>query len=363
VADARERAGGRRSARLGAAAQLRLLQLLARLPAAVQRRLSGGPPVVVDGQTLDAHLQLVLALRARRRAPGLVEPGPVAGRERFRREMIALAGPKTRVGGARDLELPGPAGPIASRHYAPESSAAEPLLVFLHGGGFVIGDLDTHDEPCRLLCRHARTHVLSVAYRLAPEHPFPAGLEDARAALRWAQANATALGADAAGVAIGGDSAGGNLALVAALLATRAGQPPVAQLAIYPPTGSSAPDGSRALFASGYFLDARDRAAFTRLYTGGAAALANDPRVSPLAAGDHSGLPPAFVVTAGFDILRDEGEAYAAALRRAGTPAEHRHEPALGHGFIQLTGINPASRRATITLAREWRRFLDAARA
>jgi len=165
---------------------------LGRLPARAQLRLSRRPPVEVDGQRLDPCLQLVLALNRKRVRHGLCEPDPVTARARFRREIEIFGGPKTRVGSVRDFEIPGEAGPRRVRHYAPppSASASRDLLVYLHGGGFVIGDLETHDEPCRLLCLHASTHVLSVEYRLAPEHTFPAGLRDALSALRWAQANA-----------------------------------------------------------------------------------------------------------------------------------------------------------------------------
>ena len=332
---------------------------LGRLPAGVQVRLSGEPPVRVDELTLDPHVQIVRALRRRRGVPGLCEPSPEAGRARYRRESLVFRGPPTPVGTVRDFEIPGGAGPVRVRHYAPPSTESpRPLTVYLHGGGFVIGDLDTHDEPCRILCRHGAAHVLSVEYRLAPEHPFPAGLDDARAALRWARAHAAALGADSARVAIGGDSAGGNLAAVAARLATDEGRPPFAQLLIYPATDSETPRPSQALFGDGYFLSQADRDAFSRYYLEGTGIDGADPRVSPLHA-DLSGLPPALVVTAGFDMLRDEGEAYAEALRAAGSPARLLRVPGMGHGFIHMTGVTPAARAAMIQVARDWRALLD----
>ncbi|HEX8720377.1 MAG TPA: alpha/beta hydrolase fold domain-containing protein, partial [Pyrinomonadaceae bacterium] len=177
---------------------------LGRLPARLQLRLSGRAPVEQDGQRLDPCLQLVLAVSRRRDRHGLCEPDPATARARFRRDVLVYRGPRTRVGAVRDFEIPGDGGrAIRVRHYAP-TAASRDLLVCLHGGGFVIGDLETHDEPCRLLCLHARTHVLSVEYRLAPEHPFPAGLRDAALALAWAQENAAALGADPARVSVGG---------------------------------------------------------------------------------------------------------------------------------------------------------------
>jgi acetyl esterase len=336
---------------------------LARLPARVQWRLSGEPPVVADGLTLDPHVQLIRALRRRRGAPGLCEPTPEAARARFRRESLAFSVPLTPVGAVRDFQIPGEAGPLRVRHYAPAGAPGpQPLTVYLHGGGFVIGDLDTHDEPCRLLCRYADVHVLSVEYRLAPEHPFPAALHDARAALRWAQANAASLGADPARVALGGDSAGGNLAAVEARLAKEEGRAPAAQLLIYPATDSETPRPSQAAFGAGYFLTQADRDAFSRHYLHGTGVRGTDPRVSPLRAPDLSGLPPALVVTAGFDMLRDEGDAYAAALEAAGTPTRLLRVPGQGHGFIHMTGVNPDARAAMVRVAKEWRALLDGAR-
>ena len=338
--------------------------MAARLPDALKVRLSGEPPVVLDGQQLDPQLQLLRAIRRKKRY-GLVEPTVAAGRARYRRETRDFRGRVTPVVGVRDIEAPGPAGPLRMRHYVPAAAALpQPLTVYLHGGGFVIGDLDTHDEPCRILCRHAGVHVLSVEYRLAPEHPFPAAIEDAQAALAWARAHAVELGADPRRVAVGGDSAGANLGAVVSQLAAREGAPPFAQLLVYPPTDGATKRPSHALFGEGFFLTSRDRAAFSAAYLGSeeaALAAREDACVSPLRAPDLSGLPPALVVTAGFDLLRDEGEAYAQALAGAGTTVRARRFAELGHGFIHLTGVCPAARQAMLEIAREWRALLDAA--
>jgi acetyl esterase len=336
---------------------------VAAMPRAVQIWLSGQPPLSVDGQTLDAQLQFLLSMQRRRGIPGLVEPTHVEGRERFRRAAMTYTGPRTAVAEVRDVRMKRPGGMLRARHYMPApATRPEPLLVCLHGGGFVIGDLETNDEPSRLLCRYGGMHVLSVDYRLAPEHPFPAGLEDAIAALRWAQRNAATLGADPTRVAIGGDSAGANLATVASQITTREGDPPRAQLMIYPPTDGDRPWRSRTLFASGGFLTVADRDAFTRYYLDGTGVAHDDPRVAPLRAPDLAGQPPALVITAGFDILRDEGEAYAAALQTAGTTVRARRFPALAHGFVNITGVAPAARHAMIDIAHEFRALLDSTR-
>ncbi|HEX2204696.1 MAG TPA: alpha/beta hydrolase [Longimicrobium sp.] len=336
-----------------------MARAFARLPARWQVRLSGEPPVVADGLTLDPHVQLVRSLRRRRGVPGLCEPDVAAGRARFRREAIVFRSEVTPVGAVRDFEIPGDGGPLRVRHYAPAKGAGQPLVVYLHGGGFVIGDLDTHDEPCRILCRHGRVHVLSVDYRRAPEHPFPAALDDTRAALRWARAHAAELGADPSRVSVGGDSAGGNLAAVAARLETREGTPPAAQLLIYPATDSETRRPSQEAFGAGYFLSQADRDAFSRFYLQGSGVTGADPRVSPLLAPDLGGLPPALVVTAGFDMLRDEGEAYAAVLEAAGTPVRRLLLPGLGHGFLHMTGVTPAAREGMVRIAREWGELVD----
>jgi acetyl esterase len=337
------------------------VRALGRLPGRLLVRLSGEPPLIVDAGPLDPHLQWLRAMQRRRGRPGLTEPTPQAGRARFRREMLAAGRPRTRVGAVRDFGIPGPGGALRVRHYAPPAAvvgASTPLLLFLHGGGFVIGDLDTHDAPCRILCGEARTQVLSVEYRLAPEHPFPAGLEDTLAALRWAQSHAASLGADPTRVAIGGDSAGANLATVASRLAAREGRPPCAQLLIYPPTDATVERPSRRLFDEGWFLTGDDRASFAAHYTGGTGVRDDDPRVSPLRAPDLHGLPPALVVTAEFDLLRDEGEAYAEALRAAGTRVHPYRVPALGHGFVNMTAFSRASHAAMVEVAHRWRALL-----
>jgi acetyl esterase len=344
----------------------RLALLLARLPDAAQYRLSRRAPIVIDGQTLDPALQMLTAFRPRGQRAPLTHGTPSRARERFRREILSVQGPRTPVAAVRELTVDGGAGPLPARHYAPptvdsgDTADAAPLLVYFHGGGFMIGDLDTHDEACRLLCIHGRQHVLSVAYRLAPENPFPAAVDDAVAAFRWAQAHSADLGCDARRVAVGGDSAGGNLASVVALL-TRDDRPPAAQLLIYPPTDRTRPVPSWTRFDEGFFLSLPDRMRFHELYVGGTGVADGDPRVSPIK-GDLAGLPPALVISAGFDVLRDEAEAYAHALAAAGTPCTLHREPGMGHGFVQLTGVSRGAKRATIAVAERWRGMLAALR-
>jgi len=330
----------------------RIAQALAALPPTVQVRLSGRPPVRVDGDTLAPEVQLTLALLERRSEPPLETTSPAEARRERRRLAIVAAGKPEAVGAVRDLEID--AGvPLRARHYAPrEPGGPHPLLVFFHGGGFVFGDLDTHDGVCRLLCRHAGAHVLAIDYRLAPEHPFPAAVEDARAALRWAFANAGRLGADEHRIGVCGDSAGGTLAAVVSQLAARDDGPaPVLQVLIYPATDYRGRGRSRELFGEGFLLTNAAIDWFEAHYLGAARSQAGDPRASPLLADDLSGLAPALVVTAAFDPLRDEGEEYAEALRAAGTPAILRRFPGFIHAFMGTAGVSRACRDATVEIA------------
>jgi acetyl esterase len=333
---------------------------MGRLPDWVQVRLSRQPRIHVDGQTLDPTLQLFLSLRPPDRKRVLTFGTPDQARARHRRDMLSIRGRPTAVGEVRDMEVQGAEGPLAARLYHPsdtgESEGDEPLLVYFHGGGFTIGDLDCFDEACRILCRFGAQKVLSVQYRLAPENRFPAAVDDALAAFRWAQANAARLGVDAGVISVGGDSAGGSLAAVVAQQ-TAGADPPLAQLLIYPATGRTTHCPSTELF-DGFFLSTADRETFSDYYYRGTGFSGRDPRISPLMAPDLSGLAPALVVTAGFDILRDEGEAYAEALKKAGTPTILHREPSLAHGFIQMTQLSRGCRHATRDLAARWRSFL-----
>jgi acetyl esterase/lipase len=234
------------------------------------------------------------------------------------------------------------------------------LLVFYHGGGWTIGDLDTHDALCRLTCRDADIHVLSIDYRLAPEHPAPAAVDDAYAAFRWACEHAAELGAIPGRVAVGGDSAGGNLAALVSQLARDDGGPmPALQWLIYPATDLSARTRSISLFAEGFLLTKHDIDWFHAQYLGGSGIDPADPRVSPLLADKLSGLPPALIAIAGFDPLRDEGEQYAMALRAAGTAVDLRFMGSLTHGFASLFPLGGGSAVATGELVSALRAHLS----
>ncbi len=337
-------------------------RLTSRLPSALLLRVINEPATVCDGHTLDPQVQFLLRMQQLTGRPGFCDPTPEAGRQRYRAETSAHVRSPTAVGSVRDIAIPADARTLRARHYAPAATASSPtpLLVYLHGGGFVIGDLDTHDEPCRLLCHHAQTHVLSVEYRLAPEHPFPAAVEDSIFALAWAQEHALSLGADPTRVCVGGDSAGANLATVAAHVRALQGRAASAQLLIYP-VMDRAETSSRRDFARGFLLEQRDMLAFDRYYTPEPVGDDRVWQVNPLHAPELHRLPPTMLVTAGFDPLRDEGQAYASALRAAGVSVRERCEGSLVHGFLHMTAAVPAAARATREIAAEWRALVTPA--
>lgn len=335
-----------------------LLELLTKAPSELSERFGRK----LDGNLLQPEIQLLLALqKLLGGANGLARAPVQEARARMRRDARVHTGVPIAVGAVRDLTFAGPRGPLKARHYVPQgASHGKPraLLVFFHGGGFALGDLDTHDAPCRALCRELDAQVLAIEYGLAPEQPFPAGIEDARAGLRFAQTHAEELGADPARIGVAGDSAGANLATVVTQLAVRAGEPaPAMQLLIYPAVDSTKDWPSIDLFAEGFLLTRSDVHWFRKTYFGSFTDLA-DPRASPLLAPDLSGLPPTVIVTAGFDPLRDEGEAYAAALTRAGVVTTLHREAALIHGFINLGGVSSAARQALSRVTQLTRKFL-----
>ena len=341
--------------RLSPQAEHRIVKAVCGLPPGVQRRLFGQPPSI-DGQTLASDIQALLKLAAMSGGVSAIAGMEIAeAREENRIGTgVVSAHPPIPMARVEALEVPGPAGPVPARFYVPgglPTGEPAPLLVYYHAGGWVIGDLDTHDGVCRFLAAAAGVAVLSIDYRLAPEHPFPAAVDDSLAAFAWAAANASELGADPARIAVGGDSAGGNLATVVSRLARDADGPlPTMQLLIYPPTDVVGGQRSRELFSEGFLLTKGDMDTFETTYLP-AGTDPKDPRVSVLHAPDLSGLPPAYLCTAGFDPLRDEGEAYALRMREAGVPVALRRHPGLVHGFANLTAISRTARGAMLEAA------------
>jgi acetyl esterase len=295
---------------------------------------------------LDPNMQMVLDQMASIGAPPLHQLSVADARASFDM-MVTMMGPGEEVASVEDRTIHAGGHDLPIRIYRPEGlgDGPAPTLVFYHGGGFVIGGLATHDRDCRALANRGQCQVIAVDYRLAPEHPFPAAVEDATAALDYVVSHAGELGVDTGYLAVGGDSAGGNLAAVAALHARDTGIPLKLQLLIYPAVAGEAGEfPSRTENATGYMLDAESIAWFMNAYF--PEGVPDDWRAAPMSAPDHSGVAPALVITAEFDPLRDEGEAYARALEAVGVPAKATRYDGLIHGFFGMGPIVPAANAA-----------------
>jgi acetyl esterase len=295
---------------------------------------------------VDPPIAALLTTIAEAGIPPMYEGTPEAGRAQYLELTHGARKPEhlVPVGSTEDITVPGAAGELKARIYRPDEEGPFPTVAFFHGGGWVIGDLDTHDNMARNVCRGSRAVVVAVDYRLAPEHPFPAAADDAVAAARWISEHLGELGGNER-LAVAGDSAGGNLAAIVAQQLHADGTPLVGQLLIYPAVDAGGEYPSRVQNARGYMLEQPSMDWFYGHYAG-AWDDAKDPRLSPLHAADLAGLPPAVIVTAEYDPLRDEGEAYGKALRAAGVEAEVRLYDGMIHGFFDMGTISPAAQTA-----------------
>ncbi len=295
---------------------------------------------------IDRNIAALLSLIANAGYPPIAQGSVEQARRGMRTLFVDLRRPETlpQVGSVQDGEAAG----VPVRVYRPEGAGPVPTVVFAHGGGWVIGDLDTADPVCRLLCRDVGAVVVSVDYRLAPEHLFPAAVEDTWAVLRWVAEHVDDYGGAPGRIGVGGDSAGANLAAVCAQLAQAAGLPLAAQLLVYPAVDLLGDYPSRSDPANGGLMSLADMRWAAEHYVGmreddpRAAEVVRDPRLSPLQAESLAGVAPAVVATAEFDPLRDEGNAYARALEKAGVRVEHREFAGLVHGFHGLEMFSPA---------------------
>ena len=360
--------------------------LVGRLIAALPRAVLAPRPLVRSGFRLEPELQAILAVRGVTGSQGLTDISIVASRSRLRRDAVLGAGTVVEVGAVRSLRL---SEHLFARHYSPRTgsgspttssgspttssgspttssgspttSSGTPLVVFFHGGGFVLGDLESHDAPCRVLCREAGVQVLAVDYRLAPENPHPAAVLDGVFAYEWACTHARELGCDPGRIVVAGDSAGGNLAAVVAQEARRRGLPrPALQLLLYPTVDRTRSFPSVEAMGKGYFLEASDLEWFSRKYRGehyGTLDVTADPGLEQ----DLAGLAPALIVTAGFDPLCDEAEDYARRLKLAAVPTTLLRFDGLVHGFIHMLAVSRACKRALSEIAHQLRTILDAA--
>jgi acetyl esterase/lipase len=279
------------------------------------------------------------------------------GREVYHERARLFAGTKEPAGEVRDAEIPAPGRSIPIRVYRPETGPPPPIFVYLHGGGWTFGDLDSHDHLCRRIAVATQVLVVSVAYRLGPEHRAREQLDDVMTALHWLREYGGTLGGDPARIAMGGDSAGGNLTAGAALKLRDAGDPNIdLQVLIYPATAPYFDTLSYHRNASGYWLTRADCIWFWDNFLGPDPDARHDPYAAPGTAGDFRGLPPALIITAGFDPLRDEGEVYGLKLKAAGVPVHVKSFPGMIHGFVALPTSIPAGTRAVQHIADDTRR-------
>ena len=322
--------------RPSAALEAAVLRGLLGLPERVQRRIAGSS-IEIDGQRLAPDMQILVRLRRLSGNPPYDTLAVADARAALERDAASVRGSLVQVAEVRPVDVAG----MDAQLYVPESERGG-LLVFFHGGGWVLGSLESHEQPCRFLAREAGVRVLSVDYRLAPEAKFPAGVDDAVAAFAWAREHAAELGADPERVAVGGDSAGGNLSAVVARLAD---PKPALALLIYPACDFSEKRRSYELFGEGFMLTERNMDWYRAHYLPDDGA-ARDPRASPLLADDLSGMPRTHLAIAGFDALRDEGLAYGRRLEEAGVDVDVAVHTGLQHGFANMTGVSRTSAAA-----------------
>lgn len=327
-----------------------VVRALLSLPTPILRIMSGGGVIYKGGRTLDPRLQLLTAQAAK--SPGMENLTPEEARKASAAGLAALTASLAAGVRAEPLTVPGAEGEIAARVYRPDiQDSTAPILVYAHMGGGVIGDLDTCEAFCSLLAKTVGCPVISVDYRLAPEHRFPAGLDDVLATYRWAREHAVRFGAQPGKAAIGGDSMGGHFAAIIAQDLRRAGEPqPEYQLLIYPCVDVASETPSMSTYAQAFPLSRATMDWFMGHYMGPQ----DDPanlRLSPMRAPDLTGLAPAIIATAGFDPLVDQGETYAKALKAAGVRIEYRRYDSLAHGFTAFTGAIPAADAACRQIA------------
>jgi len=321
-------------------------------------RFLDGHRIRMGGRTMDPKAQIVGEFVKSIRVPGFFPPLPEL-RQQLRVMVSLMDEPAPALPRIEDIRIPGPAGEIPARVYSARAAMTpQPTVAYFHGGGWVQGDLETHHGLCARLAEHAGALVVAVDYRLAPEHKFPAAVEDCLAAYRWLRTEGRDVGADLSRVAVAGDSAGGNLSAVVSQLGASAGVPaPTCQVLIYPAVDFSLETSSHRELADGHVIP-RDRILWYMEQYLKSDEDKSDLRASPLRAPSLEGQPPAMIVTAGFDPLRDEGRAYGDRLREAGVDVVYREYPGQIHAFVSLTKAIPQGMACTLEIAQYLRQHL-----
>lgn len=327
-----------------------LLSLLEASPR-LRDRLGRSRSAPVDGRVLDPMAAAVISFDDLDSGSDLSRRTPADARAKFREQLAIVEHPGPSSVETEELRFEGPKTPLRGRRYKPLGVAARgPAIVYFHGGGFHVGDVDSHDGLCRHLADASGCQVFSLEYRLAPEHPYPAAVADGLAGLSWVFAHSGELGIDPRCVAVAGDSAGGNLSAVCSLRFRGREMRPALQVLFYPATDASASLASHRSMGGRYLLTNRMLDHYYDTYLGKGGSNRREPDASPLFEPDVSGAPPAIVWVAGFDPLRDEGAAYAARLEQAGVPVVLRELSGYPHGFLSMTRALPAAREALISI-------------
>lgn len=311
-------------------------------------------------QNSDHLMHILMAANHMLKLP-LVSKNAKRSRKLFEQRMHAIKGKPLPLREIKDIKMHTAHGAMAGRYYVPhsaESNAEQGVILFFHGGGFVVGSINTHDECCQYLCQYAQLPVLSIGYRLAPEHPAPAAVEDCLNALKWLHDHAAELGVNAQKIYVAGDSAGGNLAAVVSQQTKHSPHRPAAQLLIYPVTDSQKQYSSYREYGKGLTLTMEDKHNIDYFYIHKGSLKPENPKIAPMK-GSVSHVAPAYVVTSEYDLLLDEGEAYAHKLRQAGIKTYSERMYGLPHGFVNMINLHPECKLATIKLARGFRSFVD----
>lgn len=333
-------------------------RLIDKLPAAVQNQIARRLGYQYDFDGLNPFYKCLLAAQHLQKKHSFIEADYQKSRRVFKAQMQSLCTHPTAIKSVKELKLSLPQGVINARHYHPQPKKSLPLIVFYHGGGWIVGDLNTHDEACRLLAKHANAQVLSIEYPLAPEHS-PAQIVGACVeSLEWIHQNSKDFNIQNNRIAVAGDSAGGNLSAVVSQKTQYTVYAPSAQLLIYPGIDFKQRYPSYEKFKAGVVLTEQDIDIVTKLYPNKYQMMLNDPLISPMY-GDLKQVAPAFVLTAGFDLLHDEGQIYADKLKAAGVATYYTEAKDQTHGFINFTTIHNAAKQHWIKAAQDFRKFWD----